>query len=117
MRAKDALGKYGEDEAARFLTGRGLRILDRNWRCAEGEVDLVAADGDALVVCEVKTRRDDRFGGPLLAVTPEKVARLRRLAATLARERQWRGPIRIDVVAIWAERDKPVRIEHVRGVS
>jgi putative endonuclease len=117
MRAKDALGKYGEDEAARFLTGEGLQILERNWRCREGEIDLVVVDGDVLVVCEVKTRRDDRFGGPLVAVTPEKVARLRRLAAEYARGQRWRGPLRVDVVAVWAPFQGPVRIEHVRGAA
>lgn len=52
-----ALGRYGEDLAARRLIEAGMRILDRNWRCRDGEIDIVAADGDALVVCEVKTRR------------------------------------------------------------
>ncbi len=59
MRAKDALGRYGEDVAARHLVDDGLVLLARNWRCAEGEIDIVARDGDVLVVCEVKTRRGD----------------------------------------------------------
>jgi putative endonuclease len=57
VRAKDALGRHGEEVAARHLAAAGLVILDRNWRCAAGEIDIVAADGDALVICEVKTRR------------------------------------------------------------
>ena len=64
MRAKDALGRYGENVAAAHLSDAGLEILARNWRCEEGEIDIVALDGDCVVVCEVKTRRS------LLAGTP-----------------------------------------------
>ena len=53
----NAVGRYGEDLAARYLTAEGFVILERNWRCELGEIDIVARDGDALVVCEVKTRR------------------------------------------------------------
>ena len=63
MRAKDAWGRYGEDVASRYLAEAGLVVLERNWRCPAGEIDIVARDGAALVVCEVKTRRDDAFGG------------------------------------------------------
>ncbi|MGQ0467960.1 MAG: YraN family protein [Sporichthyaceae bacterium] len=116
MRAKDALGRFGEDHAARFLTDAGIAVLERNWRCREGELDLVAIDGRVLVACEVKTRRNDDFGGPLVAVTPAKLARLRRLAAACARERGWAGPIRVDVIAVWVPFDAPVRVEHLRSV-
>ena len=84
MRAKDALGRYGEDVAARHLAEAGLVVLERNWRCREGEIDIVARDGDVLVVCEVKTRRDTAYGSPLEAVTPRKAARLRRARRALA---------------------------------
>ena len=69
-----ALGDYGERLACRYLAGRGFTILDRNWRCARGELDIVARDGDALVVCEVKTRSDEGFGAPFEAVTRRKLA-------------------------------------------
>ena len=85
MRAKDALGAYGERVAAAHLVAAGMTVLDRNWRCPIGEIDIVARDGDVLVVCEVKTRRGDGFGHPLEAVTARKAARLRRLAARLDR--------------------------------
>lgn len=118
MRAKDALGRYGEDHAAQVLTEAGMAVLDRNWRCAEGELDLVAVDGGVLVACEVKTRRDDTFGGPLVAVTPAKLARLRRLAIAWCRAHGWKGPVRIDVIAIWAVAPGRVdRVEHLRGVA
>ncbi|MGQ0631734.1 MAG: YraN family protein [Sporichthyaceae bacterium] len=122
MRAKDELGRFGEDLAARYLSGAGLAVLERNWRCRAGEIDIVATEGRALVVCEVKTRRDDAFGGPLLAVTPVKLARLRRLAAQWLDERgthlltRTPGEIRIDVVGVWAGGADEVRVEHLRGV-
>ncbi|MDQ1487188.1 MAG: putative endonuclease, partial [Actinomycetota bacterium] len=74
--ARRALGRYGEGVAANHLAAGGLTVLARNWRCNEGEVDILARDGDVLVVCEVKTRRDAEFGTPFDAVTPRKAARL-----------------------------------------
>jgi putative endonuclease len=80
MRAKDVLGKSGEQEAAKYLESHGLRILDRNWRSADGEIDIVAVERQVLVVCEVKSRTSVRYGSPLEAVSRAKRARLRRLA-------------------------------------
>ncbi len=80
MRVQDAVGKYGEALAAGRLAADGLVVLDTNWRCREGEIDLVARDGDALVVVEVKTRSGAGYGGAAGAVTPAKQRRLRRLA-------------------------------------
>ena len=57
--ARAALGRYGENLAARHLSDAGLRVLERNWRCREGEIDIVARDGRTLVFCEVKTRVED----------------------------------------------------------
>lgn len=65
MNARGALGRYGEDLAARLLTDAGMSVLERNWRCRAGEIDIVAMDGDALVVCEVKTRRVGDFEHPI----------------------------------------------------
>ena len=78
---RSALGRYGEDVAARHLSDTGMEVLARNWRCDLGEADLVARDGDTLVICEVKTRRGLDYGTPLEAVTARKLARLRRHAA------------------------------------
>ena len=80
MRAKDVLGKSGEQAAAEYLESHGLRILDRNWRSADGEIDIVAVERHVLVVCEVKSRTSVRYGSPLEAVSRAKQARLRRLA-------------------------------------
>ena len=68
MRAKDVLGRRGEDLAAGYLEAQGMRIVDRNWRCSEGEIDIVALDGDALVIAEVKTRKSLAYGHPFEAV-------------------------------------------------
>ena len=117
--SRRALGAYGEDVAARLLTEeRGMVLLDRNWRCAEGELDLVLRDGSVVVVCEVKTRRDASFGTPLEAVTPAKVARLRRLAARWLREHSVSvREVRIDLVGIDLSKPVDERLYHVRGVG
>jgi putative endonuclease len=116
MRVKDALGRYGEDVAAQHLSQAGMAILERNWRCRDGEIDIVARDGDVLVVCEVKTRSGTGFGTPLEAVTRVKAARLRRLAALWLAERRLNVPaVRFDVVGIVPQPSGPA-VEHVRGV-
>jgi putative endonuclease len=117
VRAQDGLGQYGENVAVEHLRDAGLTILDRNWRCDIGEIDIVARDGDVLVVCEVKTRSSIAFGAPLEGVTARKAARLRRLAARWVRERQVHPPdIRIDIVGVLQTGRGAAEVEHVRGV-
>ncbi|MEU1413587.1 MULTISPECIES: YraN family protein [unclassified Streptomyces] len=120
MNARGALGRYGEDVAARRLTAAGMTVLERNWRCGRsGEIDIVARDGDALVVCEVKTRRGGRFEHPMAAVTPAKAHRLRGLAERWVQAHGGAPPggVRIDLVGIVLPgRGAPV-VEHVRGVA
>ena len=95
-----------------------MQVLDRNWRCAHGELDLVVRDGDCVVVCEVKTRRSERFGSPVEAVTWSKAARLRRLAAAWLQEHEVRcGRVRIDVIGILRPRTGPARVRHLVGVG
>jgi len=116
VRAKDALGKAGEELAARHLAAAGMVVLDRNWRCEVGEIDIVARDGDTLVVCEVKTRSGTAYGSPLEAVTPAKADRLRALAARWLADRRVRpAAVRIDVVGVRRPRVGPTVLEHVRG--
>ncbi len=115
-RAKDAVGRYGERVAARVLGEAGFVLLDQNWRCARGELDLVARDGRTIVFCEVKTRRSAAFGTPIEALTPTKVRRLRTLAALwLAAHPDIRGPVRFDVVSVWPQRAGPATVEHLRA--
>jgi putative endonuclease len=118
MTHKQALGAHGEAIAARHLVGRGMVVLDRNWRCPEGEIDLVLRDGPVLVICEVNTRRSTAYGAPLEAVTPVKAARLRRLgAAWLAAHDVRAHDVRIDLVGILCPHDRPAVVEHVAGVG
>jgi putative endonuclease len=118
VNAKDVLGKQGEQLAAEHLQRAGLRILDRNWRCAEGEIDIVAAERRALVVCEVKTRSGVRYGTPLEAITRQKRNRLRRLAVRwLVAHGVLFDEIRIDVIGVLRAESGDFTVEHVRGVG
>jgi putative endonuclease len=95
-----------------------MRLLDRNWRCPLGEIDLVALDGGCLVVAEVKTRRSAGCGTPAEAVTPAKLARLRRLtAAWLQAQEQGFAEVRIDVLDVVCPDRGAARVTHLRGVG
>lgn len=115
---KLALGGYGERLAARHLREQGMVLLDRNWSCDAGEIDLVLRDGDVLVICEVKTRSSVDFGGPLEAVNEVKLRRLRRLGARWLQEHRLRASeVRFDMVGVVRPRRGPSVIEHVRGIG
>ncbi|MCX4765286.1 YraN family protein [Streptomyces sp. NBC_01275] len=118
--ARGALGKYGEELAARRLADAGMTVLERNWRCGRtGEIDIVARDGDVLVVCEVKTRRGGGFQHPMAAVTPEKAERLRGLAGRWIHAHGGAPPggVRIDLIGVVLPRRGAAVVEHVRGVA
>jgi len=114
---KRAIGAFGERVAERHLRARGLVLLDRNWRCEEGELDLVLRDGATLVACEVKTRSSGACGSPHEAISAAKLDRLRRLAVRWAAAHHARADgIRIDLVAVVLQpRGAPV-VEHVAGL-
>ena len=115
MAAKDVLGRRGEQLAADYLVRSGYAILDRNWRCRQGEIDVVALDGDETVFVEVKTRSSVAFGHPLEAITTQKLARLRRLAAAWCEAHPGRRrAIRIDAIAIIAPWGGAAQLEHLR---
>ena len=117
MAAKDALGRRGEEIAARYLASRGLAIVERNWRCPQGEIDVIARDGGELVFVEVKTRSSVAFGHPLESITPVKLARLRRLAAAWCDAHPGgHDTIRIDAIAVIAPRVGGVEVEHLERV-
>jgi putative endonuclease len=116
MAQKDVLGRAGEDRAAAHLEKRGWQLVERNWRSHQGELDIVALDGEDLVVVEVKTRRGVGFGHPLEAIDARKRARLWHLAMAwavdhpdVARGRE----IRLDAVAVIGADIATARIEHV----
>ena len=117
MRAKDQLGLDGEALATVHLERAGMRIVDRRWRCAHGELDLVAVDGDTFVFVEVKTRRGLAYGHPFEAITPLKVRRLRTLAGLWLEATGQRGPVRMDAVGVIAPRSGSWRVEHLRGIQ
>lgn len=122
-----ALGDYGEALAARYLTDAGFVVLDRNWRCQRGEIDIVAIEGVHLVVCEVKTRSSESFGMPFEAVGRHKALRLRVLAGLWVEHRSGQvpwpgarrgvGALRLDVVSILRPNDRPASVTHLRGVQ
>ncbi|WP_026917655.1 YraN family protein [Gordonia shandongensis] len=95
------IGQIGEDLVADYLHGLGWRVLARNWRTRYGELDLIAADGDTLVVVEVKTRASRTYSDPLAAVTPDKLRRMRSLARQWLDQQEAFWPtIRFDVVSV-----------------
>ncbi|MGN6780417.1 MAG: YraN family protein [Marmoricola sp.] len=113
-----SLGRYGEDVAARWLVDAGMVVIDRNWRCGEGEIDLVLREGSTLVVCEVKTRTDERHGHPLEAVGAVKADRLRRLAVRWLEAHDVRPrDIRVDLVGVLLQLRGASSVEHVRGIG
>lgn len=97
------LGRAGENRAARYIRRRGLRVIARNWTCASGELDILARDGDQLVVVEVRTSGSQRpfAGRPENTIGPEKRRRLTRLAQVWLRQSAWRpASVRFDVVGV-----------------
>ncbi|MCU7723721.1 YraN family protein [Actinoplanes sp. KI2] len=113
---RQAVGAYGERVAAQHLQQQGLVILHRNWRCRDGEIDLVLRDGDTLVFCEVKTRRGAGFGTPAEAVTQHKVRKLRVLAGRWLDETGIHPrAMRFDVVEVLPQRRGAPRVVHIRA--
>lgn len=101
MNARAELGRSGEDIASSMLLRGGFEVVERNYRCAHGEIDIVARRGSLLVFCEVKTRRSARWGDPSEAVNGPKRQRLRRLAAEWMRTRRPGAvEVRFDVVSV-----------------
>ncbi|MFO7689658.1 MAG: YraN family protein [Cryobacterium sp.] len=129
MARKDDLGRRGEDYAVAYLERTGYRVIARNWRCPEGEIDVIVEQSGMVAFVEVKTRTSTRFGHPFEAITAVKLARMRRLAAAwCARSDTWPHRIRLDVIAVITgpviprqtgpgadQRVEPI-IEHLTGV-
>lgn len=119
MARKDILGRWGETMAANTLAGIGYAIIERNWRCSAGELDIVAQDGECIVFVEVKTRQSADFGHPLESITAHKCARLRVLAGEWCR----RHPeviarrIRIDAVGIIGDGARVYSLDHRQAIA
>lgn len=114
---RNALGRWGEDIAVAHLERAGYQVLARNWRCRQGELDVVARHGAALVFVEVKTRSSQAYGEPAEAVTPVKARRIRGLAGTWLRECRPLGveDLRFDVVAVLRRQGVPPEVTHLQG--
>ena len=111
------LGARGEALAALHLVDSGMELVERNWRCRHGELDIIARDGEVVVFVEVKTRSGTGYGTPAESVTYPKQQRIRRLALAWLDEQG--GPwvkMRFDVVAIVMTRDGDPVVSHLRGV-
>lgn len=115
---RKALGDFGERLAAQHLTEAGFVLLARNWRCNQGEIDIVARDGDVIVVCEVKTRTSIRYGSAFEAITPDKAGRLHRLGYAWLRANGVRcAAVRVDVIAITRPRRGRTEVQHIEGLA
>lgn len=115
---KEAVGAYGERVAAAHLRAQGMTVLCTNWHCKYGEIDIVARDGNILVVCEVKTRTSTAYGTGLEAVTGQKAARLRRLAVYWAEFHKIEpAGIRVEVVSVLVPPRGAAQVERVVGVA
>jgi putative endonuclease len=116
MPSTTSLGRYGEAVAVRMLADAGYRLIETNWRCRDGEIDIIAAAGRTLVICEVKTRSSTAFGEPAEAVGSVKSGRLRRLANQWLAEHPggW-DTIRFDVVSVLRPPTGPARVRHLRA--
>jgi putative endonuclease len=114
---RKARGRKGEEEAARYLAGQGYCLLERNFRCPHGEMDIIALDGRTLVFVEVRSRATDNFGLPQESVGRQKQARLRRVARYyLAASGGHRGPVRFDVLAIkYGLNGRVEFLEHIKN--
>lgn len=113
-----ALGAYGERVAATHLAEQGMVVLDRNWRCDQGELDLVLRDGEVLVACEVKTRSSAVCGSPHEAVDAARVDRLHRLLWLWCEVHDVRpDQTRVDTVGILRARRGSAQVDHVRGLA
>lgn len=112
--SKKRTGTYGEQLAANFLLAKGYTILETNWHCAHGELDIVAQDGDALVFVEVKTRHSATTEEALIGITPRKRERLINSAHTyIAETGRSQADWRIDVIAVALPQSRPPVIDHV----
>lgn len=106
MEAIHALGNFGEESAASYLVNQGFQILNRNWRYAHLEIDLVCRQGDTIVFVEVKTRRRNVRGGPAAAITPQKMRNISMAAqAWLDQKHAWLSPCRFDVICVTGSPD------------
>ncbi len=111
-----SLGRAGEDRAIRYLKELGYVIIERNYRCSLGEIDIVARDGSVLVFVEVKTRKGDGYGSALESVVYKKQLKVRQVAKYYLQSAGFfSGPVRFDVIALMAGPGGTLKIDHVKN--
>lgn len=116
MTKNQSVGKYGEDRASEFLERLGYQLIDRNWRCEVGEIDIVAKDSDCLVFAEVKTRTRVGFGHPFEAITSAKMKKMRQLVGEWCRAHQISSvQVRLDAISVLISQGR-IHIEHLKQV-
>lgn len=110
------LGRRGEEAAVAFLESKGIEIVDQNWKCSYGEVDIIALDDHTLVFCEVKTRRSDISGLPDEAITLAKQKRYSRIAKVYtSRTETTFDAVRFDVISIYQYSDSQALLRYIRN--
>lgn len=111
------LGERGEQLAVRYLEAHGCTVLSRNWRCREGELDIICTDGGTLLICEVKTRSGLGFGAPAESISRTKIIRIRRAASKWLSEHRVRyeRDVRFDVISVVIPHGEPPQLQHIPG--
>ena len=118
MPGRRNIGADGEAVVAHHYERLGWSVLARNWRCREGEIDLIVARDATVAFCEVKTRSSGDYGSPLEAVTPAKAARLRHLAGLWLEAHAMRAEhVRIDLVGVLQDGHGAAEVQHVEAVG
>lgn len=118
MGKSNELGAWGEEKAAAFLKKQGLRILERNYRCRYGELDIIAEDDDFLIFAEVRLRKSTRFGTPEETVDARKQQKLRLAAESYLQEHPTMKQPRFDVVALYAKdgmETSPLPVRYIKN--
>lgn len=111
------LGRRGEDEAASYLKKQGYILLQRNYRCPLGEIDVIAKDSKTLVFIEVRTRSSDRFGTPQESINRKKMLKIHKVAQYyLKAVQKEEEPVRFDVLALLLDvENQLMQLEHIKG--
>lgn len=117
MHTNQAVGRYGERVAQRYLQRHGYQILETNWRGAHGELDIIASRDSLVVIIEVKTRRGSEFGHPASAVNHSKLRRMKKLATEwLSAQEAFYPNVRFDVIAVLCGVSGAAQVEHLEAV-
>lgn len=119
MRQSQIIGRLGEELATQYLEKKGLKILERNFRCRQGEIDIIGKENEELVFIEVKTRTNQKYGTPIESVTPIKRKHMNRAIEFYLYTKQLTNEqVRIDVMEVYIENQekKTYKINHIQNI-